>query len=112
MAYHKPTKKQRDAQAIRLDAMRRGRERAAMARDPRGRMPDLPLLRRTITVTDYDAGNPITHVLQLWRCGRVDQYRATADGKHWKYRIGWSRLLAGLRKAYHRLPGPRSDFWW
>ena len=112
MPYRPPTKQQRDAQAYRLEAMRRGKERAAMARDPKGRMPDLPLLRREVIVIDYDSGQPVAHTLHLYRCGRVDQYRAVADGKPWKDRIGWSRVLAGLRKAYQRLPGPRSDFWW
>lgn len=37
---------------------------------------------------------------------------AEIPSKPWKDRIGWSRVLAGLRKAYQRLPGPRSDFWW
>lgn len=83
-----------------------------MARDPRGRMPELPLLRREVIVTDYDSGQPVTHTLRLYRCGRVDQYRVEADGKPWHARIGWSRVLAGLRKAYQRLPSPRSDFWW
>ena len=26
--------------------------------------------------------------------------------------IGWSKVLAGVRKAYQRVPGARSDFWW
>ena len=83
-----------------------------MAREPRGCMPDLPLLRREVIVIDHDSGQPVTHTLRLFRCGRVDQYRAEADGKPWKDRIGWSKILAGLRKAYQRLPSPRSDFWW
>ena len=112
MPYRPPSKKKREARAAWLASMRRGRERAAMAREPRGRMPDLPLLRREVTVTDYDTGAPITHTLHLYRCGRVDQYRAVADGKPWRDRIGWSKALATLRKAFLRLPSPRSDFWW
>ena len=112
MSYRPPTKRQRDEQARRLEAMKRGRERDSMAREPRGRMPDLPLLRREVIVTDFDSGQPVTHTLHLYRCGRVDQYRAEADGKPWKDRIGWSKAIAGLRKAYQRLPSPRSDFWW
>lgn len=111
MSYRPPTKRQKDDQARRLLAMRLGKERAAMAREPKGRMPDLPLLRREVVVTDFDSGAPISHTLHLYRCGRVDQYRAVADGKPWKDRIGWSKAIAGLRKAYQRLPGPRSDFW-
>ena len=95
----------------RLDAMRRGRERAAMAREPRGRMPDLPLLRRELIVIDYDSGQPVTHMLHFFRTARVDRYRVEADGKAWKS-CGWSTALAGLRKAMQRLPSPRSDFWW
>ena len=110
--YRKPSPKRQAEQARRLEAMRRGKDRARMAREPRGRMPELPLLRREVIVIDFDSGAPVTHTLHLFRCGRVDQYRAEADGKPWKDRIGWSRVLAGLRKAYQRLPSPRSDFWW
>jgi hypothetical protein len=46
------------------------------------------------------------------RTRRIDSYRAEADGKPWKDRIGWSRVLAKLRASYQRLPSPRSDFWW
>lgn len=83
-----------------------------MAREPKGRMPDLPLLRRELTVIDHDSGQPITHTLHLYRTNRIDQYRAVADGKPWRDRIGWSRILAGLRKSLQRLPSPRSDVWW
>lgn len=112
MPYRKPSKRQSEATARRIEAMRRGRDRARQAREPNGRMPDLPLLRREIIVIDYDTGAPVTHTMHLYRCGRIDQYRAVADGKPWKDRIGWSRVLAAIRKAYLRLPSPRSDFWW
>lgn len=110
--YRKPSKKQREQQARKLEAMKRGRERAAMAREPRGRMPELPLLRRELVVIDYDSGEPVTHTLHLYRSDRVDCYRAVADGKPWKDRIGWSKVLAGLRKSFVRVPGARNDFWW
>lgn len=112
MSYRKPNKRQSEARHRRIEAMRRGRDRARLAREPKGRMPELPLLRREITVIDYDTGTPITHTMHLYRCGRIDQYRAVADGKPWKDRIGWSRVLTAVRKAYLRLPSPRSDFWW
>lgn len=106
------TKRRRsEAMQRRLDAMRRGRERAAMAREPRGRMPDLPMLRREVIVIDFDGGQPETHTLHFFRTRRVDTYRVEADGKPWKV-CGWSAALAGLRKAFQRLPSPRSDFWW
>lgn len=106
------TKRRRsESMQRRLDAMRRGRERARMAREPRGRMPDLPMLRREIILIDYDGGQPETHTLHFFRTRRVDTYRVEADGKPWKV-CGWSAALAGLRKAFQRLPSPRSDFWW
>jgi hypothetical protein len=109
--YRKPSKRQQEAQARKLEAMRRGRERAALAREPRGRMPDLPLVRRTVVVTDYDSGQPVAHTLELRRSSRVDSYAVFADGQPWKV-CGWSRVCEGLRKSHVRLPSPRSDFWW
>lgn len=109
--YRKPSPQRQAAQARRLEAMRRGRARARLAAEPRGRPPDLPLLRREVIVIDYDAGTPVAHTLHLYRTRRVDTYDVHADGQPWK-RCGWSVALAGLRKAYQRLPSPRSDFWW
>ncbi len=110
--FRKPSPQRQAELRRRLEAMKRGRERAALARDPRGRMPDLPLLRRELIVIDYDSGEPVTHTMHLYRSDRVDCYHAHADGKLWKERIGWSKVLAGVRRAYQRLPGARSDFWW
>lgn len=112
MPYRPPSKRQVDDRARKLDVMRRGRDSATLSRQVRGRMPDLPALRRELIVIDYDSGKPVTHTLRLYRTSRIDQYRVTSDDKPWKDRIGWSRVLASLRKSYHRLPGPRSDFWW
>lgn len=109
--YRRLSKRQQEDRARKLDAMKRGRERAALARPARGRMPDLPHLRRELIVIDYDTGAPVTHTLHLYRSDRVDCYNVAADGQPWKARIGWSKVLAGVRKAYQRLPGQRSDFW-
>ena len=67
--------------------------------------PDNPLpeLRRVIEITDYDSGQPVTHRIELYRSDRIDCYRAVVDGRLWKTRIGWSRVLEGLRKALPRL---------
>jgi hypothetical protein len=108
--YRKPTRRQQETQARKLEAMRRGRDRARMAREPEGRAPELPHLRREVIVIDYDSGEPVAHTLHLYRTRRVDTYRVEADGKPWKC-CGWSAALAGLRKAYPRVPSPRSDFW-
>ena len=109
--YRKPSPKRLAEQARRLEAMRAGRDRARMAREPRGRAPELPDLRREVTVIDYDTGQPVAHTLHLHKTRRVDVYRVLADGKPWKS-CGWSVALAGLRKAYPRVPSARSDFWW
>jgi len=108
--YRKLSKRQQEARARKLEAMRRGKDRARMDRPAPGRMPDLPDLRRVVTVTDYDSGEPVTHTLHLYRTRRVDTYRITADGQPWKS-CGWSGALEGLRKSHQRLPSPRSDFW-
>lgn len=108
--YRKPTKRQQEARARKLEAMRRGKDRARMGLALEARAPDLPMLRREVIVVDYDSGEPVTHTLHLYRTNRVDTYRIEADGKPWK-RGGWSKALEGLRKAYPRVPSPRSDFW-
>ena len=80
-------------------------------RDPQDYPPDLPHLRRVIVVIDYDFG-PRIHTMRLYRSGRVDQYLAFADGKPWQpdgqKRVGWSRVLAGMRKGMPRVMGPRN----
>lgn len=62
----------------------------------------LPDLRREVIIIDYDFGT-VTHHIKLFKTGRVDCYRAVADGKLWKERIGWSRVLEGLRKSMPRI---------
>lgn len=85
-----------------LAAMRRGKAAARMARPAPDYPPTLPELRRRIVIEDYDFGHQI-HVLELFRSNRVDCYRVVADGVEWKRRIGWSGILAGLRKAMPRV---------
>ncbi|NMP33138.1 hypothetical protein HII17_16385 [Thalassotalea sp. M1531] len=63
----------------------------------------IPELRRVIEITDYDSGEPITHKLELYKTDRIDCYKVFVDGKLWKKRIGWSNILAGIRKALPRL---------
>lgn len=108
--YRPLTKRQKDIRDRKLEAMRRGKDRARMARETQGRAPDLPDLRRVVTVTDYDSGQPVVHTLTMHKTRRVDVYRVEADGKPWRS-CGWSSVLARLRKAFPRVPSPRSDFW-
>lgn len=110
MTYRHLTQRQLDARTRKLAAMQRGRDLARMERPAPGRAPDLPQLRREVVVIDHDTGAPVTHTLRLYRTRRVDTYRIEADGKPWICG-GWSKALQGLRKAYPRVPSPRSDFW-
>jgi hypothetical protein len=62
----------------------------------------LPALCRTLIIIDYDFGK-VEHRLDLYRTARVDCYRAVADSVQWKRRIGWSKVLAGLRVKFPRV---------
>lgn len=85
-----------------LARMKRGQSEARMA-GPAPEYPrQLPRLRRRIVVIDYDFGTTV-HVLDLYRTTRIDSYRAIADGRPWQDRIGWSGVLAGLRKSMPRI---------
>lgn len=68
-----------------------------------------PPLRRRITIEDFDGAEPRTHVVELYRTSRIDSYRAVVDGREWQPRIGWSRVLDGLRRALPRLLSPRHE---
>lgn len=90
------------SQRQKLAAMQRGKAAARMARPAPEYLPDLPDLRRRIVIEDWDFGHKI-HVLELHRTNRRDCYRVTVDGAPWKDRIGWSAILAGLRKSMPRV---------
>lgn len=90
------------AQRQRLIAMRVGRERARLAAPAPDYLVQLPELRRRIVIEDFDFGHKV-HVLELHRTNRVDCYRVVADGTEWKRRVGWSNILAGLRKSMPRV---------
>lgn len=99
MAY-RTTKKVREQMA----RMRAAKEAKRLAGPAPDYTPDLPHLRREIVVRDHDRGT-IEHTLRLYRTNRRDCYRVEIDGKLWKERIGWSRILAGLRKSLPRVLG-------
>jgi hypothetical protein len=63
---------------------------------------EIPELRRVIEITDFDSGEPIVHKLELYKTDRIDCYDVYVDGAIWKKRIGWSQILAGIRKAMPR----------
>lgn len=77
------------------------------AEDQRPAIWQPPALRRRITIEDFDGVEPTTHVIELHRTNRIDSYRAVVNGRPWRDRIGWSRVLDGLRRALPRLSSPR-----
>lgn len=90
------------AQRTKLANIRRSRDAARMAEPAPDYPVVLPDLRRRIIIEDFDFGHRV-HVLVLHKTDRIDCYRVTADGKPWKGRIGWSQILAGLRKSMPRV---------
>lgn len=96
---YRVTKKRAEVMAV----MRAAKERKRLAADPPDYPPILPDLRRTIIVIDYDSGAPVHHQIDLHRTNRIDQYRAVVDGQEWKRRIGFSGVLAGIRKSMPRV---------
>jgi hypothetical protein len=63
---------------------------------------EIPELRRVIEITDFDSGEPIVHKLELYKTDRIDCYDVYVNGAIWKKRIGWSQILASIRKAMPR----------
>jgi len=85
--------------------MREARERRRLE-GPEPRYPrELPALRRTLIIVDYDFGR-VEHRIDLHRTRRIGCYRAVADGAEWKRRIGWSKVLTGLRVKFPRVRAP------
>lgn len=66
-------------------------------------------MRRRITIEDFDQGERVVHVIELHRTPRIDCYRAVIDGTEWNPRVGWSRVLDGLRRALPRLASSRHE---
>lgn len=85
-----------------LARMKAGKDAARMERPAPDYPLPLPELRRQIIIRDFDFGETI-HTLDLYLTNRVDCYRVVADGVEWKRRVGWSKILAGLRKSMPRV---------
>jgi len=85
-----------------LRAARAARERKRLENAAPRYPHELPALRRTLIIIDYDFGR-VEHRIDLYRTRRIDCYRALADGVEWKRRIGWSKVLAGLRVKFPRV---------
>lgn len=97
MAYRK-TRRSKET----LARMRAGKDASWMARPAPDYHPDLPDLRRRIVIESFDFGHDV-HVMELYRTNRIDCFRVMVDGKPWKSRIGWSKILEGLRKSLPRV---------
>lgn len=97
MAY-RITRKQREQ----LARMREAKAQKRIDGDAPDYPAELPHLRRQIIIIDYDFGQR-EHRLDLYRTNRIDCYRVEVDGQPWKTRIGWSKLLEGLRKSMPRV---------
>lgn len=72
-----------------------------------GEAPDYPIklpnLRRRIIVIDYDSGKAIRYCIDLYKTNRIDCYRAVANGKPWKDKVGWSKVTEAIRKSFIRV---------
>lgn len=83
--------------------MRAGKDRMTRETDY---PEDLPDLRMRIIITRYDYGEQ-THVFELHKSRRVDQFRVFVDGKPWAV-AGMTRVLEALRKATPRAISSRA----
>jgi len=81
---------------------KRAREALRLSRPAPDYPAILPDLRRRIVIEDFDFEHKV-HVLELHKTNRIDCYRVVADGVEWKRRVGWSQILAGLRKSMPRV---------
>lgn len=96
------TYRKRTSYSKKLANMRAAKERKRLEGEAPDYPRELPNLRRRVIVIDYDFGK-VVHVIDLYRTNRVDCYKAVADGKPWKDRVGWSKVLEGLRKSMIRV---------
>ena len=93
--------------AQRLAAMRTTRDRNRMASPAPDYPPPLPELRLRITVERFDPGAQGSHIFELRKARRCDQFRVSVDGQPWKI-AGLARVLEGIRKATPRMLSERA----
>lgn len=93
MAFRKTKRAKQYAQ------MREAKERKRLASLAPDYPMELPELRKVIITINYDGDKPSINTMRLYKTGRIDQYRAVANGKLWRERIGLSGVLAGIRKS-------------
>src|SRR5213083_2161004 len=95
----------RDSMSRKLRALHDARERRRLEGGEPRYPRELPALRRTLNIIDYDFGR-VEHRIDLYRTPRIDCYRAVADDVEWRHRGGWSKVLAGLRVKFPRVRAP------
>lgn len=61
-----------------------------------------PELRRLVVIIDLDSGRPLIRMAQLWRGDRIDTYRVRTPRGESRRDVGWSRVLAAVRKGMPR----------
>ena len=61
-----------------------------------------PVIRRVVTIVDFDGPVPVERVITMRRTERIDTY-AVQFGDHPERRMGWSETLRLLRKALPRV---------
>ena len=76
--------------ALRIRAMREGRARVRMEREPIPRWSP-PDLRRRLIVEDYDSGAVNRTVIDMHATTRIDCYRVTVNGIAQAGRPRWAR---------------------
>jgi hypothetical protein len=103
---YRRTRKAQEARDRQLAAMQAERERARLGRPQEPAPAELPDLRMRITVEILDF-EPTKQVLEFHKTERVDVYRITVNGKHWK-KCGLTVALEGIRKARPRVLSPRA----
>lgn len=102
---YRQTKRAAEARAMRCTAMRAAKARKRLEGPSVERQDrfDPPELRRLLIIVDFDRGRPIARTVALHRCDRIDCYDVRLRGRTWKPRMGWSRVLAAIRRGLPRM---------
>lgn len=82
--------------------MRTAKERIRLESDAPDYPVELPNLRRIVIIIDFDFGKTV-NIIKLYKSDRIDCYKAVVQGKIWKEKIGWAKILEGIRKSFVRI---------
>jgi len=93
------------AKAQRLRRSKSRADRALIADDAPPQVPDL---RRRVVIIDYTAHGREVQRVDMYSTTRIDCYRVEINGQPWRDRIGWSRILAAVRKGFPRTLSARA----